>query len=83
MAWIHFFHHDDSPSTCEFPITPIKPSSACCAVLLAMQIREYLIGSVIPKVLSVAAKGLEMVSEASRSTSKVKKRSGRVRVGLH
>jgi hypothetical protein len=27
MARIHFFHHDDPPSTCEFPITSIKPSS--------------------------------------------------------
>jgi hypothetical protein len=36
MVCIHFFHHDDPPSTCEFLITPIKPSSSCRAVLLAM-----------------------------------------------
>src|SRR5436190_806753 len=28
MAIVHFFHHDDPRSTCEFPITPIKPSSS-------------------------------------------------------
>src|SRR2546423_3924455 len=31
MAQIHFFHHDDPPTTCEFPTTPIKPSSFCLA----------------------------------------------------
>jgi hypothetical protein len=36
MAIVHVFHHDDSPSTCEFLITPIKPSSSCRSVLLAM-----------------------------------------------
>src|SRR5437764_10365791 len=31
MTRIHFFHHDNPPPTCEFPITAIKPSSSYCA----------------------------------------------------
>jgi hypothetical protein len=31
---VHFFHHGDPPSTCEFPITPIKLFSVAPLLLL-------------------------------------------------
>ena len=42
MARIHFFHHDNPPSTCEFPITPIKLFSVAPLKLARLPARSPL-----------------------------------------
>jgi hypothetical protein len=68
MAWIHFFHHDDSPPTCEFPITPVKPFFFCLAPSTASApsrssiSRRLVIGEISAKIARVST-----VQEISRA----------------
>jgi protein-S-isoprenylcysteine O-methyltransferase Ste14 len=48
---VHFFHHDDPPSTCEFPITPIKLFSVSIApssLNSAFKNLSFAIGGTLP-----------------------------------